>query len=276
MALPVTKATLSFVQGVYGWTESYYLNTVSDSLQPELAKAQALAAKRAPMSGEQTRIQAIKVSREDIARDVLIAEAAYSGTIGKPSDAPDTAILTKRFASTPAANAPIYLRGIWDELVKDGGQLDLGNAPWLTLYNAWKGLLTTTVNGWGFLAKDPAESGSSAIQSVSNSVMGNIHYTLDVGIFTTLDVGEKVKIFVSGVKGALSANGSFIGVVKGINTIDTEARVPIFPYQGGGKLSYTVLKFYPIGATQLQRVVERKAGRPLYVSRGRAPARKLG
>lgn len=276
MALAVTKATFAFQQGVYGWTESYYLNTVSDNLQAELAKAQSLAQKRIVMSGEQTLMPYVKVSREDVQRDVLLSAQAYSGATGKPSDAPDTAILTKRFTTTPVALAPIYLRGIWDELVLDGGRLDLANAAWLANYNAWKGALTTTVNGWGFLAKDPAESGSSLIQSVSQNTDGTIHYTLVTGIFTNLDVGEKTKIFVSGVNGALSANGPNVGVVRGINTIDTEARIPIFPYIGGGKLSYTVLKFYPIGNTQLQRVVERKVGRPLYVSRGRSRTRKLG
>lgn len=275
MALNVAKVTFSFIQNVYGWTESYFLDNPSADLQAELAKGEALAAKRAAMLGAQGTIQAVKVSNEQVARDVIVGASSYGGNGAKPSDAPDTAVLIKRFGPTPVAQAPLYLRGIWDEVVKEGGVFDFSNGPFLAAYNAWKALLVSTPLGWGFLAKDPAGSDESPVVTVSQNTNGTVSISCTDNIFNAFATGDEVKIFVSGVTGAAAINGSNIAAVTLPNAVTTIKRIPIFPYLSGGKISFTTPKFYKIANTQINRVVERKAGRPLYVSVGRRPARVL-
>jgi hypothetical protein len=274
VALNVAKVTFAFTQGSYGWTENYFLAGPSSTLQAELTKANALAAKRAPLSGSQTKIAYIKVSNELNLRDVLVSNDTYNGYPSETSDAPDTAILFKRYTVDPSANAPLYMRGVWDSLIINGGIVDAGNAAWLALRNSWQGLLTSA--GWGFLGKDPAASGSAAINSVAQNVDGTLHYVLKTPVLAAIPVGTKIKCFVSGVQGALSANGPFVVTVASTTTCDTIVRIPTFAYVTGGKFSFTQPKFFPIGNCQIQRVVERKVGRPLYVSRGRRKGRKLG
>lgn len=276
MALNVAKVTLCFQQGIYGWTESYFLNNPSDTLTAELTKANALANKRLPMSGADTSVRFIKVSNEQQNRDVLIDNTVYGGATGKPSDAPDTAILTRRLSTDPASYSPLYLRGVWDELIKNGGQIDPSNADWNAAYSGWRGLLNDTTAGWGFIARDLSAVQISLIGNVVQNANGTVRVTTEDPIFGGgSSVGERFKGFVSGVTGAASVNGSNVYIVRGANFADTEKRIPIFPYVSGGKFTFNTLKFFKISGTQLLRVIERKVGRPSYASRGRRPARKL-
>ena len=280
MALALAKVTLSFTQGVYGWTESYFLSNPSSDLSAELTKGQTLASKRLLCSGEQTSIPYVKVSREDVKRDVKVIGLINKGPTGKISDAPDTAVLLRRFSTTPVANAPVFMRGVWDEVIINGGNIDYGNAVWIANVNSFGAYLASA--GFGFVAKDPDTSDFAPVGSITQNSNGTVHIICPsnsgshgTDIFQPFPVNTKIKCFVSGVKGAASVNGSNIFIVRAVNAVDSEKQIPMFPYTTGGTISYTQPKFYPDVSIQKNRVVERKAGRPLYVSRGRSRGRVL-
>jgi hypothetical protein len=275
VALNVAKVTLSFIQGAYGWTENYFLNNPSTNLVPELAKGNTLANKRLPLSGAQTFVQHIKVSNENTKRDVLLDLTTYQGNSSKPSDAPDTAVLIKKYGALPQQNAPVYLRGVWDEVIISGGQLDQTNAAWIAAYNAWVAELTSTSEGWGFLGLDPTATLTAQIATVTQNANGTIHVTLKTPTFGAGPYLPSQKVFISGVGGAASVNGPQIVSVSATSTFDTVKQIPMFPYTTGGKVTAQNQKFWPIASAQIQRVVERKVGRPLYLSRGRQRGRKL-
>jgi hypothetical protein len=273
--LNVAKVTFSFVQGVYGWTENYFLNNPSTNLQAELAKANTLVNKRMPMSGAQTMVQHIKVSNESQKRDVILDLTLYAGNQSQPSDAPDTAFLVKKYGALPQNNAPVYLRGIWDSIVQNGGQFVDPGGLWTAAFNGWKGELSSTSEGWGFLNFDPTATLTAQIATVTQNANGTIHVTLKTPTFGAGPYEPSQKVFISGVGGAASLNGAQIVTVSATSTFDTVKQIPMFPYTTGGKMTAQFQKFFLIADCQKQRILERKVGRPLYVSRGRQRGRKL-
>lgn len=273
MALNAAKVTLIFEQGGYGWTESYFLPAPSSDLQAEFAKGVTLASKRIKLCGKQTTLPFVKVSNEDVKRDVLVSGANFQGKLTEDSDAPDTALLCNRFGSTPAVRSPIFLRGVWDSIIVTGGQFDQTNAQFVTVFNSWRSYLIG--NGWGFLARDPAISGTSGVATVTSNGNGTVTVTTEDGIFVGLPTGSKIKAFIAGVQGAASINGQSVWTVNSGASITSVNRIPMFPYTTGGQVTYRGLKFYAITAISPVRIAERKVGRPLFHSVGRRRGRKL-
>jgi len=274
MALAVAKVTFSFAQLGYGWTENYFLDNPSSTLDAEFTKAEALASKRIALSGDQTKIPYIKISREDTKRDVKVFGYEYSGDPNKNSDAPQVALLVKRYAESPVTNSTLYMRGIWDEMVTLGGDVDRTNAVWLAKYGAYINLLFGSA-GWGFVAKDPVLSGFSKITAVVANANGTITVTLADAALLAFAAGTNIKAFVAGVQGAAAVNGQNVFSVVDASHATTVKRIPMFPYQTGGKFTFTQPKFYRFASASIPRVVERKVGRPLYLSRGRRAARRV-
>jgi hypothetical protein len=275
MGLPITKVTLTFLQGPQGWTENYYIGTTSPDLTAQLSLAETLASKRAAMSGAQTIITYVKVSNESTQRDVLISGSSYYGNPSEPSDAPDSAILVKRYAVSNVAISPLYCRGVWDSLITAGGNINYAS-PWISPFNSWTAFITASGNNLGFTARDPSASKKSLITNIVSNADGTLTITIGAPDWAALTVGANYKAFVSKVLGAATANGPLTLKILSATTAKSVERIAIFPYTGAGQVSVTVLKFFQYGRTQLERVVERKVGRPLYASRGRQPVRVRG
>lgn len=273
MALNVAKVTFCFQQEAYGWTESYFLPSPSSTLEAELGLAETLASKRAVCSGSETMITHVKVSNENIGRDVLVSERDYLGDQGQHSDAPDTALLVYKYPANNLVRSPLYLRGIWDDVVLEGGQFQFNNPGYNKVFGAFVGLLTS--GPWGFIARVPASFKKSPIATMVDDGNGRVIIQTTQAIFAGIGVGQRVKTFVSGATGAASVNGP--QVVEGVanNTVVTINRIPFFPYTGGGQISYNEQLFYKISRVYRERVVERKVGRPLFLSVGRRKGRKL-
>ncbi len=273
------KCTIPFIQNSYGWTENYSLANPSSTLNAELALLIQLAAKRILLSGGQTRIEYLKVSNEAILRD---AQVKYLGPVGggamvgsplSDSEPPDTALLCARKSGTNQQTAPLYMRGIWDILTTTGGGFDVTNPTWNGYFNSFVGYLTS--NAFGMICKDPASPPRSAVTAVTQLPSGQIEVVVQDNIFSGPFNTTKFKSFVSGVLGAASVNGQQIMIASAANTCFTVKPIPMFDYTSGGFLTANVPQFFLIGGLFTRRIVERKAGRPLYLSRGRQRGRKL-
>lgn len=280
MAYPsVAKCTMAFQQRLYGWTENYYLDNPSSDLVAEMTKLETLTSKRIPMSGAQTYISWLKVSNEAKKRDVLpryyggLGDGAWQGTSVAESDAQNTAFLIRRVGTDNATAAPLYMRGIWDKLVILGGDRVTNDAAWNGFFNSYKAELVD--GGWGFLGKSSATLAPQDLTAVLQRPDGRVDLTVGAPLFDGTQNGKRAKVFVSGVTGAAALNGTLIVNVTSLTTATTVNRIPIFDWSGGGKMTNTLLAFIDIANVQTGRVVERKAGRPLYLSRGRARGRKV-
>lgn len=278
MALNAAKCTIVLKQGSYGWTESYFRDSPTPDLSAEFVALQALTVKRIACSGKQTFVPYLKVSNENIKRDVRVAYygelgvSIYVGQSGKDSDFQDTALLVKRFNTNRTSNAPLYMRGIWDECVDLGGQFDPTPA-WLANWGAFRGELLN--NGWQFVGRDPATPDRKMINSVIQMATKQVGFTLAGNLFNLGQVGQKAKIFASGILGAAAVNGPNIVNVTAQNACNTVKHIPIFDYTSGGFMSQNLPILFPITNVDYFRVLERKVGRPLYQSRGRSPVRKV-
>lgn len=273
MALNVAKITLVFQQDAYGWTENYFLNSPSVDLSVEIPKAQTLATKRAALCGAQTNLPYLKISREQVKRDVYVESSYRHGNSAFESDAPDTALLCNKWSINWTVKGALFLRGIWDAVVLTGGQFDFSNTTYYSLMRAFEAYLKT--GGFGFLGRDPALAQQSAVTAVVANVDNTVKITVTDPIFLGYAVGTKLNIFVAGVTGAASVNGPQIVKVVDNTKVSTVKRLPILPYTSGGNLSFNVQQFIPINHLFEERIVERKVGRPLYLSRGRSRGRKL-
>lgn len=276
--LNVAKCTIPFQQKLYGWTESYYLNNPSANLEAEMTRLISLAQKRILLSGQQTYLSYLKVSNESKLRDVRVSflgpegTTGYVGYAGEDSDAQSTALLVRRVNADNTKVAPLYLRGIWDSVVAQGGGV-FGPPTFTALFNAYRAELLNY--GWGFIAKSDASPARVAVSTVISNANGQVIINTSAPTFTVDQIGAKTRIFLSGIQGAAIVNGSQIVTPASANSCTTVKRIPIFPYEGGGFLTNSVLAFFPISTVEGTRIVERKAGRPLYLSRGRARARVL-
>lgn len=278
MAAQATKCTILFQQNSYGWSENHFLPEPSSNLTFEMAKLQTLASKRIALSGKQTYISYLKVSNETIQRDVLVkylggpTSGALVGRSTVDSDVPTTAVLVKRNNTLLSKSAILYVRGIWDDVIIDGGAVRTDSAEWTSAFNGWKAELLT---GWGFLGKDTATPPRAAVLNVISNVNGFVTITTTANVFDAGQVGKNTKIFLSGIQGAAAINGTQIVTVNSLTSCTTVKRIPIFAYIGGGFLTNYLPKFYSNFDVLSTRVVERKAGRPSYQSRGRSRARTV-
>jgi hypothetical protein len=273
-----------FEQGPYGWSESYYRNNPSATLITEMAALKLLADKRIKLSGAQTKLSWLKVSNEEIDRDVLVysygAETGVlpTGDSRYNSDSRFAALICKRANINNTAVSNLLLRGLWDELVVSEGFASL-NSNWVA---AWGAFLAVYIGvppivgaGWGFGAKNPATSAKLTITNVTQAATGQINFTT-VEIPPGAPANEtKHRVFISGVQGAATLNGQQVIVVKGDRSFQTVNRLPMLPYLGLGKVTWNTNEFYEITQVQALRTTERKTGRPLYLSRGRSRVRKL-
>lgn len=282
--MPLMKCTFTFEQGPYGWSESYYRNPGSDSLAATMVAARALALKRIKLSGLQTKLSYVKVSNELVARDNLLFSYGQidgtlpTGTSTHNSDSRFAALICKRQNVTNTATSLLLLRGIWDDLVTAEGFLSL-NADWVAVWSAFMAEYVGTVpgsgNGWGFNAKDVPGSSRPLILNLTQALTGQIIITTTAPLPGAPAVGTKKRVYVSGVLGCPSVNGQQVVVVAGASSVQTQNRIPILPYLGGGSMTWNANGFQEITQVATIRTCERKTGRPLYLSRGRSRVRKL-
>jgi len=278
MAAQASKCTILFQQGSYGWSENHFLAEPSSTLEFEMGKLETLAAKRIALCGKQTYISYLKVSNETVQRDVRVKylggkdSGALVGRSTVDSDVPTTAILIKRNNTLLSKSAILYLRGVWDDVIIEGGAVRQDSATWTSAYNGWKAEMLT---GWGFVGKDTATPARQNVSLVQSDVNGFVLITTAGNVFDVSQVGKNTKIFISGVQGSASINGTQIVRVTGLTTCTTVKRIPIFDYIGGGFVTNYLPKFYSNFDVVSTRVVERKAGRPSYQSRGRSRARTV-
>ena len=268
-----SQCTLAFESQNYGWTESFYRPNPSVNLVPELTALRTLAQKRIMMCGRETSITFLKVSNTSVTGDVLLENRRNNPFVGdsqEASEVPSTAILIKRKSVNNVESSILYARGNFDSLLTNGGLIDESFDKGITAFSGFKGELK---KGWGFLSVDKTLQIKPNISNVTNDSDGHIVFQLPANSIPQNLVGKKAKVYVSGIQGATSANGQFIVDVVDRSTLRTRKRLPIFPYLGFGRVTYSPIKFVAIADATMERSVHRQCGTPLFLSRGRRRTR---
>lgn len=267
--MPVIRCTLFFRQEGYGWTESYFKDGPSNDPSSYADEITLLAQKRAKCSGQQTYITNARTSVEGVFRDAFLlgfVGNGIRGTFQRDSDNPTTALLLRcrNQASTKFKNN--FMRGIWDDVVTAGGKYN-PTAEFQAALNDY--VAQVFAGAWGWLgATSVAQANVLTVTQLASGLVGvTVDADLTAGPFP-LDTTVRI----SGVLGATQINGSPIVRFTDARTLATRRRISIFPYQAEGKVRLNTKTVIPIFVIAPQRIVERRVGRPSYLSRGRRSA----
>lgn len=263
------QGTIFMQQQGYGWTESYFSDYFA-SYNPALIALRALIQKRALCSGSNTNFKYLRISDVALFRDVLgEAIVGLNGSGGGFSDAPATALLVKMNGLAQSPSKITYMRGIPDAIVTQGG-LYQPDAAFLAGLDAFKAKLLQGQWGWmGSLPQAPAFIGTCT---------QNANGTWTVVTQTDIFAGpfpRVVKVRIAGILGAPALRGTRNMTATGVRTSTTVTPVYTSAYAGGGTITASAKQLIKIIDLEGQRIIERRPGRPSYLSRGRRAARRV-
>jgi len=282
------RVTIDIVQYAQSVSESYWLPKNSSDLSTYGTVADRLAQKRIKLCGAQGYLLAYRVSEEGVFRDgytfhyplpAIITGGSTSGstsspiygTSGQNSDAIDTTLIIRARNADYTRWKTIFLRGIWDAVVDQGGRY-LTVPAFDSLLKAWSRQLFN--DGWGWLGV-----GTRRVANVATVTQGPTNrpaITFDADIFPTPVAPVKnVQVRFTGLAGATQINGLKLVTPTATNACTLAKPLLFFPYLGGGRATYSPKDtFIPIAdATSVSGVGERKAGRVPFVPPGRQKVR---
>lgn len=264
--MAIIRCTLFFEQGKYGWTESYWTNAASLTDPAMQARGLQLAQKRIKVSGAHTTLPYMRYSVEGVFRDAffnVLPSNGLVGTINKISDAPSTALLCTQKTADNSKSRNIYLRGIWDDVVHNGGEY----VPAPDFSAAFDDYRTRLIaDAWGWLGVASKDVGNAA--TVVQNLNGTVTVTTVENMFDAPHP-RNGRVSISGMQGSTQLNGQQRVRITAANSFTTRDRIAIFDYLTGGTITEVTLGFQQISQVNLSRVVRRKAGRPSFVSAGR-------
>jgi len=267
--MAIIRVTLFFELRGYGWTESYYREGPSIDTGNYFVVSDRLAQKRAKMLGAQGLLKYLRWSEEGVQRDSLgitYPAGGLPGTLSEPAGAPQLALLTRMRNPTARKLKLTYLRGIWDSVSKDGGAYSPSTA-FTAYFDDWKASLIQ--DSWGWVgATTTTKADVTAVVANAN---GSVNVTVESPLFSGV-YPFNTTVRLSGVQGARQING--VQSVKALTatTFVTNKAIAIFPYTLGGRATWNQKAFIPIGVVAPSRIVERRPGRPSYLSAGRRTA----
>lgn len=119
--MPIFQGLIRFTQLGSAWSEAFYQSGPGIGMVSVAADLTTLAAKRIEMCGAQTRINDLRVSEVGVFRDALSSVVNLRGNQSVDSDAPHQTVLCTLTSPDFRGKKKVYLRGIWDSLVIEGG-----------------------------------------------------------------------------------------------------------------------------------------------------------
>jgi hypothetical protein len=265
--MPIIRASFFYVddRGA-GWSESYH-NTLT-TLAGVLTQAKSLLPLRVALLGGSSALQFVRVSDDEQKRDSQIfrvpSNQQRSTTYKLNGSDPGNTSLPVRLDATDKVRRTVYMRGLPDVLVQDGGFW----APDGTWVGAWNLYLAELIGkGWAIKARTALVAPvnvTGALQTLPGGVV-----TVTTAAAHGLVQGDYATI--SGVQGAKIINGTFAVVGPTTGTTFPIQLNSIMPaYTGLGtvnKLAYSLKSI--AGGSYPLTVSERKAGRPFSSPRGR-------
>lgn len=270
------KVQFLFSLGRYGWSETYYCTT-SNHTETE-KKARELARIRAEGLAESVYIEAIRISDEDIKGDALLVPVQLgrrtAATSGKPPDVPQTSWYM-RIQSANLYRRQLHIRGIpdeWTEAVTDFVTAGSAWAPadsllkFATKYGAY-----LVANEWKMKVNE--RGAGNEPRQIANAVRNP-----ESGVWTitaaVADWPVTGKCRVSRLPGLEALWGIQKYTATAANTIRIAPSLNAGEWFNGGEITLQKNIYVDIDSAVLQRVSNRKTGRPFFLTRGRSPNRK--
>lgn len=274
--MAVYLATCFFEQGGHGWSETYARDGGGVTNLAALADfdRDTIWGKRAKCCGLQTRIFAQRVSFTDQLGDSQLNYIDLQPNTFESEDA-NTAVLVVGQNSNNTRRKNIFMRGVADAVVVLGGEVDRGFALFDASFKAWRDAMIQNAYGWiGTQANT-----EHPVLGYTTDAENRIVFTLGGPGIAAPAVGNKVRVRGKnmGIGKPSVLNSTFVCIRDNNTSVKTNKPTAAFPYPGtGGFLVTKTTNLITMANIRLQKVVERKAGKPSYVSAGRAAVRPRG
>lgn len=263
------KVTFFFECGKYGWSETIYSS--SSTVDGAKALALLLMPKRTAILTSPCTMIGIRCSNDDPPLDSLFHVPSPADGAGRlwpgQSDIPNTC-LDLRMESGALHRRAYQLRGIPDDMVKAGGELDI-DPTYRGVLTQWRNMLTNTL--WGMRIRNAPGS------AVDILTMINENDGRSVLVTTALPHGLVFNdlVYISGRSNVKGFNGTWRVRVTGATTFQILSSRPtgnLFFNLKVRKLTYTFAAFTE---AIIERASHRITGRPFGAPVGRRRARTL-
>jgi hypothetical protein len=259
-----------------GWTESYFQVRTDNSLVDAINQFKQVADQRTKLLGDGYNIQGYRAAFVTDDNLVKARGGSYVKLDTLPStagnedgDFSDTAVLVmwKNLDSTRTKYT--YLRGVWDSVVVGEGSF-FDSADWKKNFNSFKGAITK--GGYGWYGRQP---NNTMIPLTSYTVDAGevVTFTFPANTFLLADLFKPIPVSFQGINVNSRLNGQQVIVPTTLSTAQLKKPLAVGPYVSGGFMRKLTYEFVAITQGIGFRIVSRKTGTPLFVSRGRQRAR---
>jgi hypothetical protein len=281
----IYKATAWFECNGLGWSEAYYrdsglvsdLAALADFDRVGAGGAGGLWVKRAGCCGREVTLVAQETSFISVRGDSVLNYIPIGGNSAFSADAPTVALLVSCGNLDNTRRKNVFMRGIADNVVVNGGRFAAGTEPaFEAAINNFKNTLISDGYGWlGRQAPQIFDVTAWADVPATHQIL----LTVDVGPLPPADTFGLVRL----VGKLMNPRGRSVldGVQVYIRVSDTEVKTKkptaVFPFPGPGpKLIFKPTDLIDIASVRFQKIVERKVGKASHLPRGRALARARG
>lgn len=274
--MPNYQATMFFECLGHGWSETYYRDAGGETNLEALAEfdREQLWKKRALCCGSQVTIVAQRTSFTDVLQDSVLNYLPLQ--VGQfDSEDVNTALLVTMAVQDNTRRKNLFMRGIPDNIVVRGGQVDRLFAAFINAFGAFAGAIVGNNYGWIGSDVKVEHEVTNYIADVANRLV----FTTAGAALPVPPTGNKIRLRGKniGVGGKSVLNRTAVFIRLGANSCKTNKPTAAFPFPGlGGFLVSRSTAIRTIKNVKIQKVVERKAGKPSFISAGRVPARPLG
>jgi hypothetical protein len=291
--MPAYKVTMVFGMSGQGWTESYTYNTPATLplLQVYNNFAVPLINARIAILTSAATITYCRISTQFVRWSAQIFDVSLTGTYGSNAAIgaalvqgviPNLALLVRCYPVAPGPGKSVFLRGLPYTVCTPNGYNP--NGFWKKMIQAFFAVLTGggQGTGWGWIGVTELSQircpvlTYAQIPQAPNQFQVNITFSVNAAgqsIFAGQPVGTKGYVRLSGINGKSELNGTQVVIVTGDLTCMTKDQFGVVPYNHGGTGLSNTYSFTPIGSCSDERLVSRKAGRTLFLERGRQPNR---
>ena len=266
--------------GGYGWTETHYKSSASETpdLQVMLNNAAAVGGillRRSDLLGEDSFIKSLRVSYPRAGAVASQSRNTFlQGQAGEPTAAPALSLAWSFFDTTKTRRKITHLRGFWDSVEKDEVYFPNGG-----IVNGWQGRLdaykaSLIAGAFGWPSKDAAESSRGVVSGYVENADGSVTFTVSTDGGKALVANQLVTIRFSRINHSESVlNRALLCKVLTPTTVKTAAPIAAGPFNDEGRYNLRVPTFVGYSGCSDPVLGQRRMGAPLGHYPGRAQAR---
>lgn len=274
----IFKCTQIFQGPQHGWEETWWILEPTDDYQKVMDRLQELCGFRAKLLGKQAKIIGQRVSAEGIVADAIARATVYPGNEEFDCDEPDAALLFRVENGPRTKHKNCYLRGIPDVIDEQFGVYNPVPGGFGGLVNEWKTCLQQ--RGWGWYGTPNGGRIKIFLLQPGYESVGNnrIKFTLAAPLVIPGGAPPQFAVRFAGINKPAKSNLNSQVIVTQDDATHVTTILPygVLPWVSGGWLNYNSKNFIGVAQGAALRIVTRRVGAPLLVSRGRGRVRAKG